>query len=230
MECPKCGAENSSDRSSCKSCFASLSSAPSANANKVVVGTPKSNAPPSGTLQADGSDMSERPREVPRVNRSEPSRGGKGFPAVIPIVVVLVALIAAWWFLLANPKPEAAAKRFVEAMNSMVSGDTKPLKSIASADSKNIIGELPDMASQPPGGQGLKITVGDIKSCTVTGNKADVNIETGISIGGKEFPFKVPMNVSLVKEGSFICPKWKVDLAKSAPSSAMGGNMPGMMR
>lgn len=161
----------------------------------------------------------EPPAPTPRVMRERPKKekpsGRRGIPAVIPLLIIMLAILAAaWWFFLGKPSPAPVAKSYIEAVGVAISGDTSKLKAVCTASSQQQIdtGFQAMKNMKMPGGFTLQVTAGDVTNTTVTGNTAIVTINASYGIGTSGVKASMPMRVALVKEGSFIKPQWKVDM------------------
>ena len=174
-------------------------------------------------------DAPEAPRASRETNRK--SSGGKKFPVIIPVIIVLAALVAAWWFLLANPSPEPVAKQYISAMQAVMSGDTQPLQSIVSASSQSRVASMNSMSGMMKGlgASGVKLDIQKVDSCTVTGDKAEVMLSVKTTlVNMPQMGIDLPMSVALVREGSPVRRKWKVDL--DATNQLQAKSMQGMIK
>ena len=215
MECPKCGSANKEGAVVCSACFAQL--------DAKAAGADGQAARPVSHTEKPATE--ERPREVPkRAPARVASSGGRRFPIAIPLVVVVAVLVAAWWFILANPSPVPAAKRSMEALASTLStGDVKPFKEVVSSGSQQSADQLGAIAGMLKSAN-LKLTVGEVKGTTIQGSQATVKLDITISAMGRTQTVTAPLR--MVKEGSIIRRQWKLDLGTGNPAEFLGRRGP----
>ncbi len=170
---------------------------------------------PTGSVAVPPGEPAPR-AEMPLERRrsARPARRRR-FLIFIPLVILVLAGLAAWWFLLANPSPSPVATRYVPALAAAMSGDTTELQAICTPGSRAEIASMRKMMSTmpTPPGFALKMTAGEIDSVSVTGGRAEVGLTASISFGDPQMQVSSPVRVALVREGSMLRRKWKIDLA-----------------
>lgn len=158
---------------------------------------------------AESSSEARAPREI----REPSARPDKKFPAIIPIIFVVVA--AAWWFLLANPSPVPAAKQYVAAIQSVATGNLEPMRAIVSATSQTQLRALQGSfgAMKRYGVSGVRMEPQEVVSKSVNGDTAEIVVTVKYTVPNQPMGMNMPMGVALVREGSILKRVWKVDLA-----------------
>jgi hypothetical protein len=150
----------------------------------------------------------------------------KGLP-IAPIigVIVLIAAIAAWWFLIGNPQPGPVAKQAIDAI---LKADGSALKSLATTDSQDKVDLAVSQVSALTS-KGLKAAAGDAKSVDVSGNEAHASFDVSLSSERMPVSITLPIKLTMARQGSFLHPAWKVDLNKPMMEAPAGlPAMPGM--
>lgn len=170
---------------------------------------------PTGGVTAPPGAPAAQPEAALERRRSERPARARRFPVFIPLVILVLGALAAWWFLLANPSPSPVAKRYVPALAAAMSGDTTELQAICTPGSRAYIASMRKMMSTvpTPPGFALKMTAGEINSVSVTGGRAEVGLTANTSFGDTQMQVSSPLRVALIREGSMLRRKWKVDLA-----------------
>jgi|GEM_PF-3179315 len=135
----------------------------------------------------------------------------------VPVVIILVvlAVIVTWYFTWGSPSPADSAKAFVIAVNALYAGDMTPLKMICSANSSSSITSRDEVLRSllPANLPVLGLSPGTVESVQVAGKTAEVKLKVRYALLETHSVGDITMRVALVKEGSFIKPRWKVDLA-----------------
>lgn len=197
MDCPRCGVTNDDSRSSCSECYAPL------KAGSVATQRP---AP-----RPTAGPATERSNQAPRPTYRPASSSSSGAGKVVPViaVVVILGLVAAWWFFLFNPSPVSAAKTYVDSK----------LEAQGGKDKADIVYD------------GFTVN-GSTADVNIT-----VKVKSGALPAGITIP-DMKQTIILAREGSFIRREWKVDeqaTAKKAMESirenvgrVLGGMMKGM--
>jgi hypothetical protein len=166
---------------------------------------PEAQAAPPPIAQAQARPV-EEPAQPP------PARGRS---ILMPaIIVIVIALVAVWWFVLANPSPAPAAKEFVASVDALMAGDTTRLSAVTSAGSQKDVGRM-GKVFEPFRTRRLKVgfTAGEVISSDVSGSTALLQVEVRMGVPKTTAQVTVPLHVALVKEGSVLKREWKVDLS-----------------
>ena len=148
-------------------------------------------------------------------------RRGANFLLLIIIGVLVIGLLAAWWFILWNPSPVPVAKEYIGAMNAAMAGDSQNLASICTAESQaSIDSAVRALGQMKMSGFAVQMTAGEIESVAVTGNTAQVRLNVNTSVSNMQMQVSKPMPIALVREGSAIRRQWKVDMAATSRLAA----------
>ena len=154
--------------------------------------------------------------ESPEVEEEEPpTRHRPRSPLPGLAVTLILLLLSAWRFMNSYPPPGAVASNFVNAVDSMMAGDTTALSRVVSADSQQGVGQITEVF-QPFQKKrlGIRITPQEVVEREIIGNSANVVVLTNFGIPDA-VQAQGRLTVALVKEGSAIRKQWKVDLTKT---------------
>ena len=154
--------------------------------------------------------------ESPEVEEEKPpTRHRPRSPLPGLAVTLILLLLSAWRFMNSYPPPGAVASNFVKAVDSMMAGDTTALSRVVSADSQQDMGQIAEVF-QPFQKKRLeiRITPQEVVRREIIGNSANVVVLTNFGIPDA-VQAQGRLTVALVKEGSAIRKRWKVDLTKT---------------
>lgn len=170
--------------------------------------------PIAGTAAPSYPESPAPRREVPSETLRERPARPKALLIGVPLVVLVLAALAAWWFLLANPSPAPAAEDYVTAMAAAMSGDVTKLEAVCTADSKGEIDSLSRMMGMMPKAPGFafEMSAEKVEGISVNGPRAEVNLSVSTAFGDTGTKMTQPVRVALVREGPIFRRHWKVDL------------------
>ena len=157
----------------------------------------------------------------PMARRKSQRKGSLVVPLIVIGVVIVLGVIAAWFFLLrAGGGPEQVAKDFVNA--AVVTRDLEALKVCVTAAGRAEVEKAQKQmgGSAPTRGTGATLPLNASKA-VIRGNEATVEVGIPLPaqlVGRTGGQTEIKMTVIAVKERG----TWKVDLAKTEAAQMMG--------